>query len=101
MNATCGLLLFWSFSVAATAAQPASAPVPLLKEGISVDWWFGFKFNAESAPECGASIQRTCLLGGTPQSYKQFGLQFAFASSLDHKLKQGSGCIGNTITDPL
>ena len=42
-----------SFCVAAVAAPPAKAPTPLLKTGQPVDWWFVFKFNAETFPGCG------------------------------------------------
>jgi len=59
-----------------------------------------FKFNAGSFPNCG-NAQRTCLFGGTVEPYKKFGQQFAYASSADHTLKQGDGCIGDTTADPL
>jgi len=65
-----------------------------------VDWWFVFKFNAESFPGC-SGAQRTCAFGGTVQRYKYFGQQFLFASGADHTLQQGGGCIGDTTTDPL
>jgi hypothetical protein len=81
-------------------AADAPAPVPLLKSGQPVDWWFVFKFNAESFPSCGGS-QRTCAFGGTVQPYWSFGQQFAFASSADGTLRAGGGCIGDTTTDPL
>lgn len=90
------LLLF--ACVASLAAQ--EAPVPLLSSGQPVDWWFVFKFNAESFPECGGA-QRTCAFGGTVQRYKTFSQQFAFASSADHSLQTGGGCIGDTTVDPL
>src|SRR5690242_15383849 len=82
------------------AAQEAPAPMPLLKSGEPVDWWFVFKFNAESFPECGGS-ERNCLFGGTVQPYSSFGQQFAFASSAGGTLRQGGGCAGDTTTDPL
>ena len=82
------------------AAQDSLAPIPLLKSGQPVDWWFVFKFNAESFPECGG-FQRTCSFGGTVEPYKSFGQQFAFASSADGTLQQGFGCVGDTAADPL
>ena len=82
------------------AAQDALAPVPLLTSGQPVNWWFVFKFNTQTYPDCGGA-QRTCLFGGTVQPYKSFGQQFAFASSLDGTLRQGGGCAGDTTTDPL
>jgi hypothetical protein len=92
------LIMLWG--VALLAAPDALAPVPLLKSGEPVDWWFVFKFNAQSFPECGG-FQRTCSFGGTVEPYKSFGQQFAFASSADGTLRQGGGCVGDTTTDPL
>jgi len=89
-----------SLALTLLAAQDAVAPVPLLKSGEPVDWWFVFKFNSQSFPECGG-FQRTCTFGGTVQPYASFGQQFAFASSADGTLRQGGGCIGDTTTDPL
>jgi hypothetical protein len=86
------------------AFQPTSesAPAPLLKQGQPVDWWFVFKFNAASFPACGAAAQRSCTFGGTVQAYKSgFGQQFSYASSDEHALQQGSGCVGETVTDPV
>jgi hypothetical protein len=91
-------LTLWG--VTPQAAPEALAPVPLLKSGQPVDWWFVFKFNAESFPECGGP-QRTCAFGGTVKSYDSFGQQFAFASSANGTLRQGSGCVGDSTTDPL
>jgi Deoxyribonuclease II len=82
-------------------AYGQSKPSPLLADGQPVDWWFVFKFNAESFPACGGSAQRACLFGGIVQKYKNFGQQFAFASSQDGTLKQGGGCVGDTTADPL
>src|SRR5579863_789895 len=90
--------LFVLACVASLAAQ--EAPAPLLSSGHPVDWWFVFKFNAASFPECGGA-QRTCAFGGSVQRYKSFSQQFAFASSADHSLRQGGGCIGDTSADPL
>ena len=90
-----------SLCVAAVAAPPAKPPTPLLKTGQPVDWWFVFKFNAETFPGCGGTAQRACPFGGKVQTYKHFSQQFAYASSADHKLQQGGGCLGDTTTDPL
>jgi Deoxyribonuclease II len=94
------VLALMSFCTASAAAQAAIAPAPLLQGGQPVQWWFVFKLNAGSFPSCG-NAQRACLFGGTVQPYKNFGQQFAFASSADHTLKQGDGCAGDTTTDPL
>jgi len=93
------VLMLFCF-IASPAAQPASAPAPLLKAGQPVDWWFVFKFNAESFPDCGGP-QRACPFGGTVQPYTHFSQQFGFASSADHTLRQGGGCLGDTTVDPL
>jgi len=83
------------------AASSADAPVPLLKEGNPVDWWFVFKFNSKTFSGCGEGGKRTCPFGGEVQPYRQFGQQFAYASSADHVLQQGGGCLGGTTADPL
>jgi Deoxyribonuclease II len=98
MNLLVRCLLLLLACVASLVAQPA--PSPLLSIGQPVGWWFVFKFNAQSFPECGGA-QRACLFGGTVQRYKSFSQQFVFASSADHSLQQGGGCIGDTTADPL
>lgn len=80
-------------------ATPQSAPVPLLANGHPVDWWFVFKLNSSKFPDCGGAA-RACPFGGTVQKYTD-GQQYAFASSESPSLKQGSGCAGDTGTDPL
>ena len=94
-------LLLLMCCIAAVAGTPADIPAPLLNKGQPVDWWFVFKFNTSSMPGCSEGAQRSCAFGGTLQSSKLFSQQFAFASSADPKLQQGSGCIGESITDPL
>src|SRR5580692_10229593 len=80
------------------AAQ--EAPTPLLRSGQAVNWWFVFKFNAQSGPACGGAL-RTCPFGGAVQHYYSFSQQYAFASSADGTLQQGTGCVGDTTTDPI
>jgi hypothetical protein len=87
--------------LAPLAAQPASAPTPLVKSGQPVDWLFVFKFNSATFAGCGGTAERACLFGGTVESYKNFGQQFAYASSESPTLKQGDGCVGDTTTDPV
>jgi hypothetical protein len=86
---------------ARSAAQPANGPSPLLGTGQAVGWWFVFKLNSETFPECAGGAQRECIFGGTVQDYQHFSQQFAYASSLDHALQAGGGCAGDTLTDPL
>jgi Deoxyribonuclease II len=90
-----------SFLVFQSAAWGADVPVPLLKAGHPVDWWFVFKLNAKAFPGCGAGATRTCTFGGKVQDYKAFGQQFVYASSENRKLQQGGGCVGETASDPL
>jgi hypothetical protein len=93
--------LIVSLCVASLAAQGATAPAPLLKSGQPVDWWFVFKFNAQTFPGCGGTAQQACPFGGKVQAYKHFSQQFAYASSSNHTLQQGAGCVGDTTVDPL
>lgn len=96
------LILFSDYRQFVGHAAPSNdPPVPLLKEGHPVDWWFVFKFNAEAFPNSCASAQRACPFGGTVQSYPHFSQEFAYASSANHSLQQGGGCLGDTKTDPL
>jgi len=77
----------------------ASVPVPLLAHGHPVDWWFVFKLNAGTFPDCGGA-SRSCPFGGTVEKYKG-GQQYIFASSESPTLKQGEGCAGDTASDPV
>ena len=74
--------------ITSLAAQPAKGPTPLLKSGQPVNWWFVFKLNAKSFPECGGAI-RACPFGGTVQAYNAFSQQFAYASSDNATLATG------------
>jgi hypothetical protein len=94
-----GILLPHSHSIG-YAAQSNDAPVPLLKKGHPVNWWFVFKFNSAVFPRCGGS-SRVCLFGGEVQNYKLFGQQFAYASNENPSFQQGTGCTGDTTADPL
>jgi hypothetical protein len=90
------------FVVLVSTGWAADAPSPLLSAGHPVDWWFVFKLNAKTFPECGTGVARQCIFGGTVQDYKAgFSQQFAFASSENAKLQPGRGCAGDTTTDPL
>src|SRR6266478_6518198 len=85
-----------------TKATKTATPSPLLKAGQPVDWWFTFKFNSKTAADCSNNVQRACTFGGTVQSsYKEWGLQYAYASSSDPTLQQGGGCVGESTADPV
>lgn len=80
-----------------------SPPSPLLAKDKAVDWWFVFKFNS-SKPFTGCGVnsgERACPFGGEPLTKENFGQQFAFASSADPTLQQGTGCLGAQLTDPV
>jgi Deoxyribonuclease II len=85
-------------SVARTAIEQ-SVPVPLLAQGHPVDWWFAFKLNSGIFPNCGGA-KRACPFGGTIQKYTD-GQQYVLASSESQTLTQGTGCVGDTGTDPI
>ena len=75
-------------------------PVPLLTKAQAVDWWFVFKFNAESRPGCSVGAKSHCLFGGEVQDYSRFSQQFLYASK-GVPLKEGKGCLGDTTIDPV
>ena len=79
-----------------------STPTPLTQAGQPAAWWFVFKFNAKSFPACGSStVTRSCPFGGTAQPYTQFSQQYVYASDTSPTLQKGSGCVGDTQSDPL
>lgn len=85
----------------AKTGPPQSAPVPLLAAGHPVDWWFAFKLNS-TFPNCAGGTKPSCPFGGTVQTYEQGeGQQYIYASNESQTLKAGSGCVGDTSTDPV
>jgi hypothetical protein len=93
----------YNFNVSyVAAASGPDAPSPLLRKEHPVDWWFVFKLNTKAFQGCGGDAKRQCPFGGKVQGYKnQYGQQFVYASSDDESLQKGSGCAGETISDPL
>lgn len=87
--------------VSALNGAQAEPPKPLLATGHAVQWWFVFKLNSGKFPGCGPHDARSCPFGGSVQPYTNFGQQYAFASSEAPQLQAGSGCSGETTTDPL
>lgn len=85
---------------ASMSVEAQAAPAPLVQDGKPVDWWFVFKFNAKSFPQCPAGAQMQCPFGGKEQSYTR-GQTFAFASNAQPQLAMGSTCVGETGADPL
>jgi hypothetical protein len=70
-------------------------------KGHPVDWWFVFKFNSASFPECVEGISRLCIFGVNLKDYHFFGQQFVYASSETPRLQKGSGCAGDSTDDPI
>src|SRR5437667_12687440 len=92
------LCAYGSLSIKYGSASAADSPAPLLEKGKPVDWWFVYKFNAQTFPLCGPeedSSDRTCPFGGKPAPYKN-RQQFVFASSEKASLTKSSGCAGTT-----
>jgi hypothetical protein len=81
-------------------ASAADAPVPLLDKNTPADWWFVYKFNAQTYTTCDRDddADRECPFGGTPAPYRN-SQQFVFASSAASSFAMGSGCAGTT--DPV
>lgn len=82
-------------------ARAADPPAPMTTKGHPVDWWFAFKFNEASFPQCGANITRTCSFGGKVQDYTAFSQQFVYASSENETLVKGTDCAGDSAADPI
>jgi hypothetical protein len=94
---SCTGCALWVLSLSIAVAQ---APTPLVSAGQPVAWWVVFKFNTAAFPGCGGSSVLQCTFGGTAKT-ASFGEQFAFASSDNPTLQKGTGCNGETPTDPL
>jgi len=79
-----------------------SGLAPLLSDGSEVDWWFVYKFNTASFPEC--STTRECIFGGDVQNYTYgFGMQYLLSSGVGGQVKSATlhtDCIG-TGSDPV
>jgi hypothetical protein len=80
-------------------AEPLSGPSPILPDGSQADWWFVFKFNAKDFPGCDEKPTE-CRFGGYPVAYES-GQQYVYASNLNPTLQKGTGCLGNSYTDPV
>jgi hypothetical protein len=97
---TCLGVLLFCVPAPAFLANAADAPVPLLEKDKPVDWWFVYKFNAQTFPTCdkGEDADRECPFGGNPAAYRN-SQQFVFASSANASLTKSDGCAGTT--DPV
>jgi hypothetical protein len=89
-------------SVSAAAAAPSGPPAPLIARGTPVDWWFAYKFSAQTYPLKADDSARKCPFGGTlRRDATSSGLRYAFASSQAPVLTNGPGLIGTSDGDPL
>jgi hypothetical protein len=96
------VLLLVLFQGSQCSAQSAG-PSPLWQVGQSVDWWFAFKFNAETFPRPQDS-NPSCIFGGTPRAGHpkvKLGQSYVAASSAQPALTQGTGFLGDSTADPL
>jgi Deoxyribonuclease II len=101
------MLALLPLAVSGDLAGAADAPVPLLKKGEPVDWWFVYKFNSKNFPACGAELKddnadRDCPFGGVPGPYgnsQQFVVANKNHPALDPDDAPNTGCAGTT--DPI
>lgn len=85
----------------ATASAQGIVPAPLLKQGEPVRWWFVFKLNSRF-PGCDGDDNRVCLFGGdVNHHYARWGQQFVYSSDTVRTLTKGSGCAGDSVSDPV
>jgi hypothetical protein len=92
---------FWAAAVQfVLALEPLG---PLVAKGQPVDWWFVFKFNAASFPQCASGAERRCIFGGSIQTKygAKFSQQYVYATNTEPTLREGSGCLGDTQEDPV
>ena len=97
------LLLLW-LAPGSFGQPPAPAPAaPLWRSGEPVDWWFAFKFNAETFPRPTDSTP-SCMFGGKPKGghpKAKLGQSYVAASSVHPALAKGEGYLGDSTADPL
>ena len=98
-RARVAVAIAFAILMASGVAAAADTPVPLVSKDHPVDWWFAFKFNTASFPECGGAEQ-ACIFGGSFDG-GPYSQQYVYASSETTTLKKGSGCVGDTTGDPV
>lgn len=76
---------------------------PMLNARTPADWWFAFKFNAETFQSTARSEPVHAIFGGRPNAYPDgFCLQYAVASDTAPSLVSGGDAdIGTSLDDPL
>ena len=91
---------------AVTTTAPATptkdAPMPLAAAGRPVQWWFAYKFSAQSFPGDPKDPSRGCAFGGAlRRDGSNFSQHYAYATNLSPDLRDGPGLIGTSNNDPL
>jgi hypothetical protein len=104
------LTLFLAFVIAFGSSERSfcqtdlnQVPSPLIKKGQPTDWWFAFKFNAETFPRNDGSIP-SCMFGGQAggvRKYTLIGQDYVYASKDHPALEKGDGFLGDSTDDPL
>lgn len=95
--------LFFTAPAKLSWGQLPTVPSPLWQADQPVDWWFAFKFNAETFPRPLSSMP-SCMFGGTPggvRKYTKIGQSYVAASSTSAVLANGTGFLGDSTGDPL
>jgi len=96
------LAMLYSFLALSNAICGLATIAPKLGDGSDADWWFAYKLNAASFPNC--STTRECSFGGTVQDYHYgYGMQYLLASNsggATEKMALNTNCIGSGA-DPI
>lgn len=87
-------------SVLFAAGVASQTLAPLLANGQTADWWFVFKFNTKSFPQCANGARSACTFGGELSEEKS-SQQFIVASNRNPTLAAGTECLGDTDADPV
>lgn len=91
-----------TISAAAAAAPPTREPPLALADGKPVQWWFAYKFSAQSYPGNANDPNRDCPFGGhLRRDGANFSQRYAYATSTNPTLRDGTGLIGTGVGDPL
>ncbi len=83
---------------------PGGTPslMPLMSADNPVQWWFAYKFSAQTSPGNAGDPGRACPFGGTLRcDGTNFSQRYVVANSLSPALRDGSGLIGTSTGDPL
>jgi hypothetical protein len=88
--------------VPAPVAPTPDPPVPLEAQGKPVQWWFAYKFSAQSFPGNPSDETRGCPFGGAlRRDGSNFSQHYVYATRDNPVLRDGIGLIGTSAADPL